>query len=176
MDNKKNKPITIFKIYLLVQKHTIVQLIEFDVPLILKPLESTQITLEPITSYSNLDLADEAHFDLYLFTNQKEVKCEPINFNDYAFRSKYKGVRTVRKIFNGIPYANFHKYAVVIGNEPDEIILFIGENGSIFEMQNQAFLSIISINAGPLVPGVIKEEIANNSPYSKEQISVIPLH
>ncbi|MCZ4337710.1 hypothetical protein [Shewanella colwelliana] len=138
--NKKNKPVSIFSIHAILNKDVVFELVSFNPPLILKPLESLQVTTP---KYSASYLGDERYkpdfmmpnkVDIYLITHKNKIKCVTINppsINAMYDFSHYRKARKDTRKFNGKVYNERCKYAVTYRLGPDEKTAFIEDWGFI---------------------------------------------
>ena len=149
--NLKDKPITVFAIYAVLDQDISWEIDRLDPPIILKPLESSRIETHP---YSELYLETEKFepdfvspkIDIYIATSHKMVKCKAIPHPNLLKMSSLKHYRSATKNtrrFNGIVYNDGAAYAItyVINSEVKTAIVdrsgFIGGNfGFAFNMRS----------------------------------------
>lgn len=138
--NEKNKPVSIFSIHAVINQDIVFELDSFEIPLILKPLESIQVTTP---KYSAAYLGDERYnpefmrpnkVDIYLVTHKKKIRCVTINppsinaMYDFGhYRKVFKDIRT----FNGKVYNENCKYAITYRLGSEEKTAFIQNWGFI---------------------------------------------
>lgn len=119
LQNFKDKPLTVFCIYAVVNNDVYFEVEHFDPPLIIKPLETTRIETQP---YSQLILGTENfepdfHSDevaIYLVTEKKVIECKMVAHPTLKeisgqYRRAQKGTNT----FNNIVYNDHAAFAVV---------------------------------------------------------------
>jgi len=138
--NEKNKPVSIFSIHAVVNQDIVFELDSFEMPLILKPLESLQV-ITPKYSAAYLggerykpDFVKPNNVEIYLITHKKKIKCITINppsinaFYDFGhYRKAIKDTRT----FNGKVYNENCKYAITYRFDSEEKTAFIEDWGFI---------------------------------------------
>jgi hypothetical protein len=138
--NEKNKPVSIFSIHAVINQDTVFEIVSFEIPLILKPLESLQITTP---KYSAAYLGDERYkpdfmkpnkVDIYLITHKKKIRCTTINppsLNAMDYFGHYRKVTKDTRTFNGKVYNERCKYAVTYRLDSEEKTAFIEDWGFI---------------------------------------------
>jgi hypothetical protein len=130
--NYKDKPITIFAIYAIIENDVYWEVDKFDPPIILKPLESCRIETKP---YSELylgieryepgfisDIMKQNKVDIYIATSYKIFKCKRISHPNLLKIPAFKNYRSTTKStrrFNNIVYNDRAVYAItyVINSE-----------------------------------------------------------
>jgi len=143
--NEKNKPISIFSIHAVINQDIVVELDKFDTPLILKPLESIQLSTP---AFSALYVGNERYkaeynrpnkLDIYLITHKDKIKCKVINppslnavFDFEHYRNAAKDIRT----FNGRVYNENVKYAIIYRYDTQEYTALVEDWGFIAEGWN----------------------------------------
>lgn len=138
--NEKNKPVSIFSIHAVINEDVVFELQSFEIPLILKPLESLQITTP---KYSAAYLDDERYkpdfmkpnmIDIYLVTHKKKIRCITINPPSinatYDFGNYRKAIKDTRT-FNGKVYNERCKYAITYRLDSEEKTAFVEDWGFI---------------------------------------------
>ena len=132
--------VSIFSIHAVINQDAVFELESFETPLILKPLESLQITTP---KYSAAYLGDERYkpdfmkpnkIDIYLITHKKKIRCITINPPSinamYDFDHYRKVIKDTRK-FNGKVYNENCKYAITYRLDSEEKTAFVEDWGFI---------------------------------------------
>ena len=126
--NQKDKALTVFAIYAVMDREITWEIDKFDPPIVLKPLESTCIETQP---YSQLTLGADNfepefippyNIEIYIVLSHKVVKCEPVTHPTLLNISMFQEYRSASKHikrFNDIVYNDYAAYAItyVIGSE-----------------------------------------------------------
>ncbi|NTU57854.1 MAG: hypothetical protein HGB00_02885 [Chlorobiaceae bacterium] len=119
--NHKDKPITIFEIQAVSDNDITFVVEKFDLPLVIKALETVTIDAKP---YSALlvdgnkwepDLIGQQKIDIYLVTPRKTIKCKMLShptLDKIPEFEKYRQAIKVNKTYNGIAYNENAKYAI----------------------------------------------------------------
>lgn len=101
--NMKDKPLTVFAIYAVVNEDVYFQVEKFEPPITVKPLESVQIETRP---YSRLSIGEgkfepafmpPENIELYLVLARKAVKCKMMSHPDAATFSTFRSIASLRK-------------------------------------------------------------------------------
>lgn len=124
--NFKDKPVTIFAIYAVMDKHISWEVDRFDPPIVLKPLETIRI---PTTPYSLLwlntgvfepDFVGAKNIEICLVLSRKVVKCKKMRHPNLqhikAFASYRNAIKHADSI-NGVVYDERATYAIVYKSE-----------------------------------------------------------
>lgn len=119
--NLKDKPVTVFAVYAVIDGDIYWELDKFDPPVVLKSLESTRIETRP---YSAL-LLDSVKFEpdfimaknieIFLLLSHKVVKCKIVTHPNLMHIPAFKGYRNASKHtmqFNNIVYNEYAVYAI----------------------------------------------------------------
>jgi hypothetical protein len=118
--NLKDKPVTVFAIYAVIDGDISWELDKFDPPIVLKSLESTRIETQP---YSELWLDSgnfspdfiKSNIEIFLVLSHKVVRCKMVTHPNLmhipAFAS-YRNASKHTKRFNNIVYNEFAAYAI----------------------------------------------------------------
>lgn len=140
--NKKNKPITIFSIQAIINKHIVVEVERFQPAMVLKPLESVYIKTTPFSCLYlgkdryNLEYLSQNKVDIYIITEKAKIKCTDIrspSLSAYFDFKHYEKVTKRTERYNGKVYNDRVKYAVVYMSNSKEYTAFIEESGFIRE-------------------------------------------
>lgn len=138
--NLKDKPITIFAIYAIMDQDISWEIDKFDPPIILKSLESIRIETQP---YSELYLGNEkfepnflspSKIELYIATPRKMIKCETVShpnlLNIPAFKHYRAAAKNTRR-FNNIVYNDGAAYAITYVINSEVITAIVDQSGFI---------------------------------------------
>jgi hypothetical protein len=138
--NLKDKPVTVFAIYAVIDQDISWEIDKFDPPIILKPLESSRIETEP---YSELYLgADKfepnfispSKIDIFIVTPHKIVKCKTVShpnlLNIPVFKHYRSATKNTRR-FNNIVYNNEAAYAITYVLNSEVITAIVDQSGFI---------------------------------------------
>jgi len=121
LTNQKDKPVTIFSIHAMIGKSIFYEVDHFDPPMILKPLESLQLTPKP---YSNLylgadrykpDFGSADNVELYIAIPNKIIRCQNMPHPSPLLFCKFNSYRMAIKStlqFNGLVYNENAMYAI----------------------------------------------------------------
>ncbi len=121
LTNHKDKPVTIFSIHAIIGKSIFYEVDRFDPPLILKALESLQLTPKP---YSNLyvgndrykpDFSTQENVELYIAVPDKIIRCQNTSHPSlrafHQFNSYQLAIKSTQQ-FNGLVYNENAAYAI----------------------------------------------------------------
>lgn len=120
--NMKEKPLTIFAIYAVVNNEVYFQVEKFEPPIIVRPLEAIKIDTRP---YSCLSLGIEKYeprflpskgIEIYMVLAQKVIKCKMVSHPDTAAIPAFRKYRLATKevrTFNGLVYNDDAAYAIM---------------------------------------------------------------
>jgi hypothetical protein len=119
--NRKDKPLPIFSVFLLIHKDVVIPVENFDPPLILKGLEVLQITTSKFSAYCSgsgqfeltTDLIKDA--ELFLVTSSGALRCEIIytpSDVSYAFKNDATYLIKNTSRFNGLVYNEDATFAI----------------------------------------------------------------
>lgn len=134
--NQKNKSLSIYSISAFWSDKRFLQLAEFKDPVVLKPFESTNIKIDPVSEYVldgkpyQLDPFTFETADFYIETLEKWVRCHAVGRNTPDF--VLKGTRTIssnKNSLNGIVYRKDVIYAASIENGEKKELVFINDVG-----------------------------------------------
>ncbi|WP_198333352.1 hypothetical protein [Psychrobacter aquimaris] len=112
--NKKDKPLSIYKIVAVFDKSYCLEIHRCSPPLILKPYESISIETE---EYSYLSVGEDRYYpelqcaEIYIESDDKIIKCKAKPHKTLAF--KYMNVSKTINIFNGVVYTDNVAYILV---------------------------------------------------------------
>lgn len=132
--NKKDKPVSIYRIVAVLDKSYYLEIKECSPPLILKPYESISVETDP---FSNLSINGDRYFpdyydaDIYIESDEKIIKCKARAHKDYSYNFD-KITKTIKR-FNGIVYNDYVAYILVYAINGVEKTAFISDNGKISE-------------------------------------------
>ena len=139
--NKKNKPVIVFSIQVVIDDHLVVEVEKFEPPLILKPLESVHIETTPVSHYYigsekwEADLSLRKKQDVYLITESNKIKCKVISspsINKLRFFNDYVPVAISNTKYNGIVYSSDKvRYAIVYYYDSKQHTAFVSRSGFI---------------------------------------------
>ena len=140
MINEKNKPISIFSIHAVINKDVVVDIDNFKIPVILKPLESIHLVTP---AFSSLYLGDEKYeadynspnkIDIFLVTHKKKIKCiliNPPSINKIFDFEHLRATSKHTKSFNGKVYNENVMYAITYLFNLKEYTALIEDGGHI---------------------------------------------
>ena len=120
--NKKDKPLVVFAAYAVINKEVYFRVETFNPPLVVKPLEATQIETEPYSELSigltkfEPDFVLSNKVEIYLALTEGIIKCKMANNPDLNSIPAFKKYRIATKIvnkFNGIVYNDDAAYAIL---------------------------------------------------------------
>ncbi|MHC3993685.1 hypothetical protein ACXWTF_02580 [Thiomicrolovo sp. ZZH C-3] len=169
--NKKNKPLTIFKLYALVDNHIHIQLEKFDIPLILKPLESSNISLQPVSFYTNYKLSFKSKILIVIETNHGLINCKKLTHETVFTTPNIIGAAT-RNTYNGVIYSPDHIYAINVALDNRMSTILITRDGGVTNDEDELRFFAALPDYCLTSVNTLKEYIINNSPLKAEQIQV----
>lgn len=128
--NKKDKPVSIYKVIAIFDKKYSLEIKACSPPLILKPYESISIETDPFSHLSiegNRYSPDFWNADIYIESGSKLIKCNSkININ---FSSKYVQIAKSVKKFNNIVYNDSISYILIYEMNNIQKTAFISHSG-----------------------------------------------
>ncbi|MGZ8213311.1 MAG: hypothetical protein ACXWTP_02245 [Methylosarcina sp.] len=122
LNNHKDRSVTIFAIYALINRDISYEVEKFDPPLILKALESVAIETGP---YSRLHVDGEVYepklgehnlTELYLVLSDRILRCEmesPPSIRQFIHFNTYRVATKETRTFNGLVYNDEAAYAII---------------------------------------------------------------
>lgn len=120
--NLKDKPIAVYEIHLLIDRHFVIPVQKFNPPVIIKGLESAVVETQPVSEYFlgeqvfELGTRGGQLFEIYLTTHAGLIKCKVVNPPSITAYQKFKdyemAVAHTQK-YNGIVYNDTAMYAVI---------------------------------------------------------------
>lgn len=121
LTNKKDKPLSIFSAFLLINKDVLVPVEKFDPPIVLKGLEVAQVTTTPFSNYYlglepfelTFDIIRDAEF--FVVAASGAIRCDILNaHSDYSFAHKNDMGIVVKNtsMFNGLVYNEHALFAI----------------------------------------------------------------
>ena len=138
LTNKKDKPIVVFEIFIIIDNEIRFQVERFEVPLILKPLEASVI----ITGKYSSIVCDEEEFEIskllfnkievYLSTASGVLKCASGEHPGLTSFMKFPNISTASKItksHNGIVFNSSTVYAIDYRINSDAMTLLVDNSG-----------------------------------------------
>lgn len=124
ISNNKNKPIEIYDIYAILDNKYYLMVEKFDMPIILKALETIQIKTSQLSNWYCKDekvdvgrLLFRSKLILYVSTNTSIIKCKTLKHKNPLFSNKFNGLKFIdREImkFNDMVYTTKALYAIVL--------------------------------------------------------------
>lgn len=119
--NKKDKPLPIFSVFLLINKDIVVPVEKFDPPLVLKGLEVMQVETRPFSTYYigseqfklSFDVIRDAEF--FIVTSSGILRCKILStYSDvsYAYKNDLNVVSKSTSTFNGLVYNEHALFAI----------------------------------------------------------------
>lgn len=135
--NKKDKPVSIYRIIAVLDKSYYLEIKECSPPLILKPYESISVETEP---FSHLSINADRYFpdyfkaDIYIESDEEIIKCKARAHKDHSYN--FDKITKTTKKFNDIVYNDYVAYILVYTVNSVEKTAFISDNGVISEEWN----------------------------------------
>jgi len=145
--NLKDKPVTVFAVYAVIDDDIYWELEKFDPPIVLKSLESTRVEMPP---YSELWI-DSGKFepdfikgkiDVFLALSHKVVKCKMVTHPNLMHIPAFKNYRNApkhTKRLNDIVYNEFAAYAITYSTNSEILTAIVDRAGFICSNWNFHF-------------------------------------
>jgi len=119
--NKKDKPLILNSIYLLWKKHTLIPILEFDPPLIIKALEAIRVDVPDVSGCFlskeefkfSAEIYDESQ--LFIISDNKQVECKKTGRMDsigMSYQRNYSKVIVRRDLFNNHIFNDLAKFSI----------------------------------------------------------------
>jgi len=130
--NKKDKPLSIYKIVAVFDKNYYLEIHKCSPPLILKPYESMNVETE---EFSHLSLGEDRYFpefldaEIYIESDDKIIKCKAKPHKTLAFN--YTEISKITKKFNNIVYNDYVTYILVYAVKNVDKTAFLYDSGGI---------------------------------------------
>lgn len=130
--NKKDKPLSIYKIVAVFDKNYYLEIHKCSPPLILKPYESINVETE---EFSHLSVGEDRYFpefwqaEIYIESDDKIIKCNAKPHKTLAFN--YTKVSKITKKFNDIVYNDYVTYILVYSVNKIDKTAFLYDSGII---------------------------------------------
>jgi hypothetical protein len=130
--NKKDKPVSIYKIVAIFDKNYYLEIKNCSPPLILKPYESISVETE---QFSHLSINSDRYFpnffeaDIHIESDEKIIKCNAKTHKDHVY--EYTQISKTTKKFNNIVYDDYIAYILVYSVKNIDKTAFISDTGSI---------------------------------------------
>jgi hypothetical protein len=138
LTNCKDKPLIVHALYIIVDRHVLLPLKEFDPPLVVKGLESTVIESEPASSYHvgghPFEISFGAMREVYVLTTGSSFKCEADPTPRLATIAKegdYQTVQADTHTYNSHVYNHSVRYAMMFSVGEKGYTAFIDVGGHI---------------------------------------------
>lgn len=130
--NKKDKPLSIYKIVAVFDKNYYLAIHKCSPPLILKPYESINVETE---EFSHLSVGEDRYFpefwqaEIYIESDDKIIKCNAKPHKTLAFN--YTEILKTTKKFNNIVYNDYVTYILVYSVNKIDKTAFLYDSGVI---------------------------------------------
>lgn len=130
--NKKDKPLSIYKIVAVFDKNYYLEIHKCSPPLILKPYESINVETE---EFSHLSVGEDRYFpefwqaEIYIESDDKIIKCNAKPHKTLAFN--YTEISKITKKFNNIVYNDYVAYILVYSVNKIDKTAFLYDSGII---------------------------------------------
>lgn len=130
--NKKDKPVSIYKIVAVFDKSYYLEVHKCSPPLILKPYESINVETE---QFSHLSLNGDRYFpefweaEIYIESDDKIIKCKAKPHKTLVFN--YTEISKITMKFNGIVYNDYVTYILVYAINNVDKTAFLYDSGII---------------------------------------------
>ena len=130
--NKKDKPLSIYKIVAVFDKSYYLEIHKCSPPLILKPYESMNVETE---EFSHLSLGEDRYFpefwdaEIYIESDDKIIKCKAKPHKTLVFN--YTEISKTTKKFNDIVYNDYVTYILVYSVNKIDKTAFLYDSGII---------------------------------------------
>lgn len=130
--NKKDKPLSIYRIVTVFEKKYSLEIYKNSFPLILKPYESISVVTD---EFSHLSLGGDRYFpnfldvEIYIESDEKIIKCRSRPHETLGFN--YRNIYKITNKFNGVVYGDGVSYALVYAVKNISKTAFLHDSGVI---------------------------------------------
>ncbi|MGH2420774.1 hypothetical protein EJ576_05490 [Pseudomonas sp. C 49-2] len=138
--NLKDKPVPIFSVYAIIDRHISIKVEEFNPPIILKGLESLSIETSPVSNYYigadeyEPSFMSPQKIELYVTSIGRPIKCKLTNSHSIESYHEFKhysvATASTRKL-NGFAYNDNVLYAIIYNFEGKLRTAFVEQGGFI---------------------------------------------
>ena len=151
--NKKNKPVTVFSIQVVINEDIVIEVEKFQPAIIIRPLEHAYIETTPFSSLHidgcrfKEDYLSPKNLKMYLITDKGKLQCLIIPSPDLSTHFDFKHYRNTVKStrsYNGKVYNDKAKYVIIYRRNSEQHTAFVDETGFIGEEWGYSYNKIPS--------------------------------